>query len=265
MKPNEQQPTKLNWICRTLKHKRQMEKLNTELINKIWLTLSTCTYLFSNAEEENIPIVPEDKTHEFLLKNFTINNAILDFYYSHTNRFFSEEEYEKIKKTGYVGRKEHTLKPYPLVIFGAYFNRVDLIIKLQSIIHQDVKERPKLNGNSVEHFSDLIPYFKKYAEGFKNGYENFEQNCINEYLPAFPDKNDYIYKVFEYLTKRIIFEHDWYNNHCGFTISRIVDGKKIDNSGEIVDAYENGQKQGFFYRAWSIVFSNNNLFAPLFE
>lgn len=236
-----------------------LEKINQEFVNELRLYLGTLTWSFDGSKETEI--VPSDLTHQFLLKNFKIDNSILDFYYSHSNRFFTNEDYQKLRKTGYVGRKEYTLNPYPFIIFGAYFNRIDLMMKIKLLSWQSVEERPKLNGKSVEYFADLVPYFKEYAEGFKIGYESFEEKCINKYLPHFPDKSDFINKVFEYITKSILFEHDWYNNHSGFAVSFSGNLK----NGKIVNALENGQQQGYFYKAWCIVFSNNILFAPLFQ
>lgn len=40
---------------------------------------------------------------------------------------------------------------------------------------------------------------------------------------------------------------------------------KIKNSGEIVDAFEDGKFQGYFYKAWSLILSNSNLYEQLFN
>jgi len=136
-----------------------------------------------------------------------------------------------------------------------------LYTKILSLSWQKVEERPTLNNIKIENFEDLFPYFKEYSEGFKNGYEGFEEKFINKYLPLYPDKNDFTNKVFEHVTKKIIFQHDWLNAHSGFTVS--TSGNLKDR--KIVNAFEDGQTQGYFYKAWKFIFTNNNLFAPLFE
>jgi hypothetical protein len=239
-----------------------MKEINAKLLEEIRLHYSTCTY---QIDDNDYLIVPVDETHDFLLNNFQINNLILKFYYAQSNALFSDADYKKMTETGYVGRKEQTLKPYPIVIYGAYFNRAELYTKILSLSWQPKNKRPTLNNKQIEYFEDLFPYFKEYSEGFKNGYEGFEEKYINKYLPLFPDKKDFTDKVFEHLTKKIIFQHDWLNAHSGFTIQTTESGKKVSNTGKIVNAYEDGQIQGYFYKAWKIVFSNNNLFAPLFE
>lgn len=239
-----------------------MRKINTGFLEEIRLMYSTCTY---QIDDNDYLIVPKDETHDFILNNFPVNESILKFYYAQTDSLFSEADYKKMTESGYFGRKEQTLKPYPIVIYGAFFNRLDFYTKILSLSWQKVEERPTLNNNKIEHFEDLFPYFKEYANGFKNGYEGFEEKFINKYLPLFPDKNDFTNKVFEHVTKKIIFQHDWLNTHSGFTTETIADGKKISDTGRIVNAFEDGQTQGYFYKAWKIIFSNNNLFAPLFE
>lgn len=79
----------------------------------------------------------------------------------------------------------------------------------------------------------------------------------------FAEKSDYVNKVFEYVTKEIFFKHSWRNNHSSFKISMNSDFK-IEDGGEIIEAYEDGKFQGYFYKAWSLLFSNSKLFENLF-
>lgn len=122
----------------------------------------------------------------------------------------------------------------------------------------------KYNGKPVEKFSDLFPYFQDYSLGFKAGFDSFEEDCITKFLPMFAEKSDYLNKVFEYVTKEIIFRHSWRNNHSGFSISMNIN-EKTSKGGEIKNAFEDGKFQGYFYKAWSLIFSNSNLFEELFE
>lgn len=238
--------------------KKKGKKIDENLLKDIRLNYSTTNYIFDNINNRN-EIVPNELSHDILFRNFNINQSIEKFYYLPTNDFMSDEEFQHFVNIGYVGTKETYLKPYSVIIYGAYYSRKDLFYKLLSLLHErDIR----LKGKKIEYFTDLLPYFDEYSNGFKNGFDEFENVQIKPFLLMGWDKNDYINKVFEYLTKQIIFQHSWLNNHAGLTTSHNVKNTKIY---EIVDAFENGQKQGYFYKAWSIVLSNNNLFAPLFE
>ena len=232
------------------------QKIDDKFLNKLRLFYGVMNWVFEN---EEIEIVPEDFTHDNLIINNPIGENILKYYYLPTSRFFSEDEYQNMVNKGYVGQKDTTLAPYPFKIYGAYFGRIDLYTKL-SLVSFKI-DKPLLNGNNdLQYFEDFKPYFRDYANGFKDGYDNFENKCISPFLPMFADKQDYINKVHEYLTKRIVFQHDWLNNHSGFVQEHAIQPKV----GIIINAFEDGQKQGYFYRAWTIVFSNSQLFEPLF-
>jgi len=64
----------------------------------------------------------------------------------------------------------------------------------------------------------------------------------------FAEKQDYINKIFEFITS-----------------SRVISGFTTNQNNEIVEAFENGERQGQFYKAWSIVFSSSELFKPAFQ
>lgn len=229
--------------------------INEEFLKHLQHNYSTIQFCF---DDEVHKIVPDEFSHDKLMVNFPIDENIIKFYYSPIQDFISNDEFDLVLKTGYVGNKKTFLKPYSVIIYGAYYARKDLYYKLS---FASTDSSIKLNNKSIKYFEDLIPYFKEYANGFKQGYDEFENVCINPFLPKFADKTDYTNKVFEYITKTIIFEHSWLNNHSGFTTSHNINSK----IKKIINGFEDGQKQGFFYRAWVIVFSNNNLFAPLFK
>ena len=117
-------------------------------------------------------------------------------------------------------------------------------------------------GKPINKIIDLFPYFEDYSIGFKDGYDTFEEECIKKFMPMFADKSDFINKVFEYVTKEI-FRHNWRSNHSGFKISMSIE-KEFKDGGEIIEAYEDGKFQGYFYNAWSLLFSNSKLFEDLF-
>jgi len=245
-----------SWLEKKLKGYKSKTVLDESFLEQLRTFYGIMNWVF---EDEKVEIVPKEFTHEYLQQNNPIGSNILKYYYLPTGRFFSDKEYKKMVDSGYIGNKETTLSPYPFIMYGAYFGRIDLYTKLSEIVY--IEDKPFLNGNNdLRYFEDLIPYFEEYAEGFRDGYENFEQICIEKYLTKFADKEDYISKVHEYITKRILFEHDWLNNHSGFKIQHANEPK----AGRIVDAFEDGQKQGYFYRAWTIVFCSSQLFEPLF-
>lgn len=230
-------------------------KFNEELLKHIRLYYGDLII-----KGNSIDIVPEEFTHRYLLNNFKIPKVIEEYYYLPCRDMLTKEDYDKFVSTGYVGQPNTTLTPYPFCFYGAYIQRKKLFFQIMHLKH--TTERYK--GQSIEKFSDLFPYFKDYSLGFKSGFDSFEENCITKFLPMFAEKSDYINKVFEYVTKEIIFRHSWRNNHSGFTVSMKADEKLI-NGGEIVDAYEDGEFQGYFYKAWSLVLSNSNLFEEKFN
>mgnify|MGYP003110018179 CR=1 FL=1 len=244
------------WLQNELNEYKSKTKLTENFIEQLRTHYGIMNWIF---EDERIEIVPKEFTHERLKRNNPIGENILKFYYLPTSRFFSDKEYQKMVDYGYVGKKDATLDPYPFIMYGAYFGRIDLYTKLAFTTLNDKK--PYLNGNNtLEYLEDYIPYFKEYSHGFKEGYNNFEAKCIEPFLPMFADKRDFATKVHEFLTKRIMFEHDWLNNHSGFTTEHANE----PTGGKIINAFEDGQKQGYFYKAWTIVFSNSQLFESLF-
>lgn len=208
---------------------------------------------FEKTDNSN-DIIPNELTHNYLLNNFNIDNSILKYYCLPADNLLSDTEFQRMVDSGFAGEKETVLYPYSIIIYGAYYSRTDLLTKLSSL--RIGKRHKKINGNCINYFSDLIPYFKEYAKGFLDGFNDFDDTQIKPFLTLFAEKQDYVNKVFEYITKSLFCSHGWATLRRGF-------GTNQDE--EIIGAFEDGQKQGYFYRAWSIVFSNNNLFAPLFQ
>ena len=238
-----------------------LEKINKVFLESLRLVHSRRSWNYKDVNKnESFDIVPEEFTHFYLLNNNIIGENISKFYYLSTSRYISDAEYKKMTYSDYIGEQGKTLDPYPFCINGAYHSRISLYNKLMYL--EVLEEKPYLNGkNNLEYFEDFVPYFNEYAQGFKDGYNEFESRIIKPYLPMFPDKNDFIDKVHQYITKKIIYEHDWLNNNKAFSI----EFGRNNKDGEIAYAFEDGQTQGYFYRAWSIVFSNNQLFEPLFK
>lgn len=226
------------------------KEINKGFIDYLRLNFGTINWIFDKTEQSEI--VPKELTHGYLLSNFNIDDSIYEYYHLPTSNLLSDSEFQKMKDTGFVGNKETALRPYSNIVYGAYYSRSDLVWKLTVASHRQMF----IDGKEIKYFADLIPYFKEYAKGFQDGFNEFDNKQINPFLTPFPEKQDYVNKVFEYITKNLFFKHGWANLRTGFTTNQ---------HEEILAAFEDGQQQGYFYRAWSTVFSNNNLFAPLFQ
>lgn len=231
--------------------------LRTELRRKMSLPV-----WFTDQKNRN-EIVPEDQKHEFLLNNFKISPEILQYYYESARWILTREDKEYFKSLKrFAGTFPLELSPFFMKINGAFVSRADLDFKLQSFIGFKeslpdwVKEKdPSDSISNIKIFSDLEPYFIDYAKGFEDGYKSFEDNKIKPYLTLIPKQDDVIKKIFEFIITKTFDKADW------FTLVSFG----TDEKNTIVSAYEDGQKQGYFYRAWCIVFANNSLFAPLFK
>ncbi|WP_192501871.1 hypothetical protein, partial [Flavobacterium sp. PL002] len=208
----------------------------------------------------NFEIVPKELTHSYLLNNFSPSEQIKEYYYSPCRDMFTDKDFEYFKSTGYVGNPKTTLDIYPFCFDGAFIQRKQLYYRIASLISRT----ENYNNKPLKSFIDLFPYFEDYGKGFKVGFESFEDDCIKKFLPMFADKSDFVNKTFEYVNKHVIFSHSWRNNHSGFKVSKNIQ-QKFDSPGEIIEAFEDGKFQGYFYRAWSIILSNVNLFESLFS
>lgn len=231
-------------------------EINKDFVEEIRLQYSTSNIIF-NCKEDDLEIVPEIQSHDYLTNNFPIDDTIIKFYYAPTRLFITDADFEKMTKSGYIGNIERTLTPYPIKIFGAFHSRKKIHTQLSFILFQ---KNYFINNKKIKYFSDLIPYFIDYAEGFKVGFNDFEKNCISPFLNEYSDKSDFTFKVFEYVSKNIAFQHSWLNNGGSFTVSRYKKNEK-----HITNAFEDGQKQGHFYKAWSIILSNNKVYSPYFK
>ena len=234
-----------------------MKKIDADFIDNIRFNLAIRNWIFDESDKQ-IEIIPENLTHSYLLRNFVIDNSILSYYYLPTSNLLTDKEYKE-HYSNHAGSKETLLTPYSNVLFGAYYLRTDLISKIESLIYSPYKTT--LQGKEVREFEDLTPYFKEYANGFQDGFNNFDEVQIKPYLSLLGDKQEYVSRVFEFITKSVFLTHGWANLRKGFTVK--CNGK--DKVEEIINAYKDGQTQGYFYRAWSIVLSSSNLFSSLFN
>ena len=222
--------------------------INNELIKDFRLKLG-----YTNLNNK-IEIVPNNLKHQNLLREFNIDKSILKHYFLPTRNLLYSNEFEKLKKEGFTD-KDLILNPYPICIYGAYHSRSSFVLKLSNILSSEVY----YNENQIITLEDLDSYFQEYAKGFKKGFDEFEEIKIVSFMPIFADKQQYyIDKVFEYLTRKRLFVYHW-----GSTRGFCIDGMSKQN--EVINAFEDGLEEGYFYKAWSIVLSNSNLFTPLFK
>jgi len=227
-------------------------KINIELLNFFNEAFSGMNFFNDWAE---IPeIVPTDKTHEELLRNYTINPEIYK-YYNRVNLF---EPFTEQQKHIYapLPKHNHNLKvtPYNLKICNAYYYRPDFLFKLGSIFY----DNPIYSyGKEIKTLLDLKPYYLEYAKGFNEGYTNFEEQKINFVDPAFTDKADRLKMIFDFITARpTTKKHYW---------GKLTFDQRKFTDKEILNAYEDGLLQGYYYKAWTIVFTQNDFFTPLFK
>lgn len=227
-------------------------KINIELLNFLNERPINLNWFSDLAELPEI--VPPNKTHEKLLENYTISPEIYKFY-SRVNEFkpFTEiERYDSIPLS--IRRQEFKTTLYNLKICNAYYYQPDFIYKLGNIFYNSPTY---CEGKEINTLLDLKPYYLEYEKGFKEGYTSFEREKIEVISPLLTDKNDLLKKVFEFITahpKNI--KHYW---------GKLTFNKSFIGDNEILNAYNDGILQGYYYKAWTIVFSSNDFFTPLFE
>lgn len=224
------------------------KKIDKNLIDDLRLSFITKNWIFDEAEKNEI--VHKELTHDYLLKNFNVDKSIYKYYHLPTSKLLSDSEFQEMKDNGFID----TLRPYSNIIYGAYYSRSDLNMKLAELVYSKIDYT--IEGKKIKYFTDLIPYFKEYAKGFENGFYEFDNSQIKPFLTMLADKQDYVNKVFEFVTKQIFASHSYATLETGFTANQ---------NNEIINAFDNGQKQGYFYRAWSVIFSNHQLFTHLFQ
>lgn len=220
--------------------------ITEEILDDFRLFLTSFSYGDKNS------IVPLHQEHKFLFSNFPISKLIREFYFSICSDMISDEEYESFIKRRIMGNRKTFLNPYPLIYNGAFVERSQFHFWLAQTTFRQLK----YNGNNIKRFEDMFPILDEYREGFKEGFENFEKECITKFFPMFPDKSDYIQRVFEYLTKNILITGSWKNTSPGFT---------TNFCNEIINVKDYGVIQGYYYKAWSILLSNHLLFVELFD
>ena len=219
--------------------------INTKLIEQL-KNIAGC-FIWNNEETSNI--IPSGFMHQVLISDNYIDNSIKECYLKSTRKLLTIMSNKPTDNN-----LDITLySPYPFIIEGAFFSRESLCNKLNGVIQDHYGMW--LNGKrNIKTFLDLKPYFTEYAEGFRNGFNEFENDKIKPFMPMFATQKDYSYKVFEFLKP-----NSTWTNRRGFTLMKGEDKYIISN------AFIDGQEEGYYYRAWCLVFSQNHLFSPLFK
>src|SRR5699024_3182251 len=193
----------------------------SDLLNDIYGRAS-----FNLNNDKSNEAVPTNLTHHYLLRKFQISKDILNIYYLPTKRMFKDDR---------------IIDPYSLQIDGVFYSLPHLNFKLLGITETKKRFRPKHKGKEIKTLSQLSPFFLEYSKGFKDGFKNFENDVIKNYETIFTDKKDMVLKVFEFLTVGTWNRLSWFSGFNGFGMNE----KK-----EIINSYQDGEKHGYFYRAW---------------
>ncbi|TXD84935.1 hypothetical protein ESY86_04355 [Subsaximicrobium wynnwilliamsii] len=230
--------------------------INEELLEKI----RKFKFIETLNSVETINIVPDVLTHHHLLMYRSIDEAIKQSYIAQNKSLLYKEEWQKLSKNSNYSIYGQAISPFPFVIEGAYHSRISLWTKINSLLHPF--EKHTLEGNhNLNSLLDLKPYFKKYAEGFNEGFNDFEKDLITPLLLNLgsPDRESYANEVFKFITTdRSSSPTVTSGKGFLFTINS-------DIQFEIGNGYQDGVFEGYHYRAWSIIFSKNELFTPIFK
>lgn len=231
------------------------------LINEEFLeTIRTYKSFGTFESEETKNIVPHILRHEYLLNLRLIDKVIIESYIEDNKRLLTEEEWNKLPSIPDFDIYSNALSPFPYIIAGAYHSRINLYIKLRSLLHPYDQYAMK-GKKELKYLSDLMPYFTEYAQGFRVGFNGFDDNLIKPVLInlGVPDKEGYATEVFNFVTRNQT-RKPMTTNGKGFTTTYIGKGVYEINNG-----YPDGVNEGYLYRAWCIIFSQSKLFAPLFQ
>ncbi len=196
--------------------------------------------------------------HMHLLQKFKVDMIITHYYVGGTIKLLSREQFFGLPEDYRPCIFSHNLAPFPYVISGALHSRYNLIKKIESLIQ--AKHEIFLYGNkNLRTLQDLKPYFDEYAVGFKDGFNDFIGDCIEPYLLKLENDNriEFANRLFKFITNDLS-EKPRATSKKGFDFGTDRNGR------EIINIYQDGLLEGYLYKAWSIIFSENELFLPIF-
>jgi len=178
----------------------------------------------TNPAKETKNVYPDIPKISDLLYNTNISASVSHAYY------------------GLIPKAEYGKIPFGYNIYGAYPETIDyevLLLKIQA-------KTPPFDVVTEQQIDKAL---QDFAEGFKEGYYNFENDKINSKL--FKDDATKAQVIFDIATSNFFTDR-------GFGISH----------GEGVDYFETwknaGKEGGYYYRAWYVILESHNVFAPYF-
>lgn len=224
--------------------------INDELLEDIRISRDMSKWNDSNYQR----IVEFGYTHEYLLAYRKVDDIILEFYLKSIKDMFTSNEWKELKKL----EKEdanHIISNCSYLIEGALHNKSNLYIKIGTLL--ELKDQHNLH-NKYEYLSDLKSYFSNYARDFESGYNQFLNVIVKPFLLLENDREHASQIIFRFLT----------NNQSNDPVTSLAMGFKMrfeKESYELEYELSDGLNEGYLYKAWSIVFSQNDLFLPLFK
>jgi hypothetical protein len=221
--------------------------INNDLLEEIRISRNTWKWEYTKVDR----IVDVGYTHEYLLANRRVDDVIKESYIKSIKEIYKAEEWEGFTDV----EKNDRTKNCSLLIEGALHNRINLWVKIGTLL--DYKEEQNLNSK-YNYFSDLKPYFKGYASDFERGYNQFLNVIVKPHLLFENSKEEASLIIFKFIT----------NAESNELVVSSYKGLKFScKNGEHEIEYNvlDGLFEGYLYRAWAIVFSENELFKPLFE
>ena len=160
-----------------------------------------------------------------LLTNTNISSSVYYAYYS------------------MIPKVEKGKVPFSYCVYGAYPPTIEWEFLQYRIQHKD----HPFDKATTEQIDNAL---RNYAEGFKEGYYNFEQDKITNRLFT----NDAI-------KTQIIFDEatSWLLTERGFSTT-------FGEGTNFFDQWRQaGKATGYYYRAWYLILENHSLFSPLFQ
>lgn len=197
--------------------------------------------------------------HTHLIQTIKVDMIITDYYVEDTAMLLPPNQFHAIPNDYRPYIISHNLAPFSYIISGAPHSRYNLVKKIESLIQPD--HEIYLYGNkNLQTLHDLKPYFNEYAVGFKDGFNDFIADNIEPYLLKLENDNriEFANRVFKFITNNL-------SEKPRATSKKGFDFETNGNGGEIRNIYQDGLLEGYLYRAWSIIFSENELFLPIFK
>jgi hypothetical protein len=227
------------------------EKLiNCDLLEEIRTSRDTSTWQDRNDHN----IVDLGYTHKYLLANRTVDKIIKEFYFKPFRKIYTTDEWRELINADMHNKIDIT-NHCSYLIEGALHNKVNLYLKINALL--ELKDQHILN-HKYEYFSDLKPYFTSYAKDFKSGYNQFLNVIVKPFLFFENNKEQASDIIFRYIT----------NNQSNDPVVFLGRGFKMRSENDVYEIdydFLDGLHEGYLYRAWTIIFSQNELFLPLFK